>query len=113
MKNYSLLEKREVRLDDNEGMDLKYYLVGNKRSDCAECIDGGKGCSEGEIVYGIKVAKVSPSKEDEVLDEDEVSGITFSMCEAKKLIRILADNTVTPIALAEVVDDWFTSHIYD
>ena len=101
MTNYNLMETRRVRLENEEEIKLEYYLINSTR-----CVDGEGKCIDGENLvgeetnlYGIKLVKEGSDYE-----EDEVTGVTVS--------EELADNTVTPISLVDVVDDWATANLY-
>jgi len=110
MKNYSLLEKRKVTLENKEEINLKYYLVDRKGEGCnEECIQGEVPNNECDIVYGIKLVK--ECVKDKVVEEDEILGFSFSITDAKNFIKKLADNTVTPLSLVYIADDWITSHV--
>jgi len=108
MKNYSLLEKRKVTLENKDEINLKYYLVDRKGEGCnEECIQGDNLGVEDDVVYGVKLVK--ECTKDKSVEEDEISGFTLSIKDAKNFIKKLADNTVTPLSLVNIVDDWITS----
>ena len=109
MKNYSLMENRRVRLENDEEIKLEYYLINSTRSIDGEgkCIDGENLVGDETNVYGIKLVKEGVTTE-----EDEVTGVTFSEEVALDLLKLLADNTVTPVSLVEVVDDYTTARLY-
>ena len=109
MTNYNLMETRRVRLENEEEIKLEYYLINSTR-----CVDGEGKCIDGENLvgeetnlYGIKLVKEGSDYE-----EDEVTGVTLSEEVAVDLLKLLADNTVTPVSLVEVVDDWATATLY-
>ena len=106
MANYNLVETRRVRLENEEEIKLEYYLVNSKRDIDGEgkCIDGENLVGDETNVYGVKLVKEGVNYE-----EDEIAGITFSEKVAMDLIKLLADNTVTPISLVDVVDDFTTA----
>lgn len=109
MTNYSLMETRRVRLENEEEIKLEYYLINSTRSMDGEgkCIDGENLVGDETNVYGIKLVK-----EGITCEEDEVTGVTFSEEVALNLLKLLADNTVTPISLVDVVDDYTTAMLY-
>lgn len=114
MTKYNLLETRSIMLDNEEQITIKYYLINEKRYEGAsECIDGTcalKGAQEYHI-YGVKVVK-SLCDTDLIVEEDEIGGFTDSEDIMTGLIKTLADNTITPAVLGEVVDDWATEHLF-
>ena len=109
MTNYNLMETRRVRLDNEEEIKLEYYLINSTRSvdGDGKCIDGENFVGEETNVYGIKLVK-----EGSTYEEEEIVGVTFDEEEAVDLIKLLADNTVTPISLVEIVDDLTTEKLY-
>ncbi len=109
MTNYNLMETRRVKLENEEEIKLEYYLINSTRSIDGEgkCIDGENLVGEETNLYGIKLVKEGTSYE-----EDEITGVTLSEEVALDLIKVLADNTVTPVSLVEVVDDWTTENLY-
>ena len=114
MTKYNLLETRSIMLDNEEQITIKYYLINETRYEGTnECIDGAcalKGEREYNI-YGIKLVKALKDA-DSIVEEDEIGGITDSEDVALGLLKTLADNTITPAVLGEVVDDWATEHLF-
>lgn len=88
MSNEILKEVREIRFGDNlSNALLEYYLVEN---------DGDR--------FGIKVSK----KTDGVLKISEQRTLEYIVdeeCEADKVIKLLAKNTVTPLTVENVLHD--------
>ena len=109
MTNYNLMETRRVRLENEEEIKLEYYLINSTRYVDGEgkCIDGENFVGEETNLYGIKLVKEGSDYE-----EDEVTGVTLSEEVAVDLLKLLADNTVTPVSLVDVVDDWATANLY-
>lgn len=88
MSNEILKEVRKIRFGDNlSNALLEYYLVEN---------DGDR--------FGIKVSK----KTDGVLKISEQRTLEYIVdeeCEADKVIKLLAKNTVTPLTVENVLHD--------
>ena len=114
MANYSLMEARSIRLEDQVDIKLEYYLVNDKRYEGnTESVDGAVVLKEERVlnIYGVKLVKRILGVE-EVVEEDEIGGITDSEATAKVLIKTLAENLITPMVLGEVVDDWATEKLF-
>lgn len=77
---------KTVETQSGEELELKYYLVLNVTS----------------REYGIAVRSFSGSRRDQVL----FSTLTPDCEKAEALLQKLADGTVTPVTLADVVQDW-------
>lgn len=88
MSNEILKEVRKIRFGDNlSNALLEYYLIEN---------DGDR--------FGIKVSK----KTDGVLKISEQRTLEYIVdeeCEADKVIKLLAKNTVTPLTVENVLHD--------
>ncbi len=80
---YSALEARLV-FDEHNNFCINYYVL------------------EDDGFYGIKAEKV---QNDSVVDESSVKYIFETKDEILDLIKTLADNTVTPFAMAEIIDE--------
>ena len=109
MTNYSLIETRRVRLENEEEIKLDYYLTDTMRQsdDKGKCIDEVNLLGDDTNLYGVKLVKSGATCE-----EDEILGVTLDEKMAIKLLRVLAQNEVTPISLVDVVDDWSTEVLY-
>lgn len=109
MTNYSLIETRRVRLENEEEITLDYYLTDTMRQsdDEGKCIDEVNLLGDDTNLYGVKLVKNGTTYE-----EDEILGVTLDEKMARKLLEVLAQNEVTPISLVDVVDDWSTEFLY-
>lgn len=109
MTNYSLIETRRVRLENEEEITLDYYLTDTMRQsdDEGKCIDEVNLLGDDTNLYGVKLVKNGTTCE-----EDEILGVTLDEKMARKLLEVLAQNEVTPISLVDVVDDWSTEFLY-
>lgn len=109
MTNYSLIETRRVRLENEEEIKLDYYLTDTIRQmdDEGKCIDEVNLIGDETNLYGVKLVKSGAACE-----EDEILGVTVDEQVAMKLIKVLIENEVTPISLVDVVDDWSTEVMY-
>lgn len=80
------MRKMLIRRADVGAFVLEYHLVEESRED-------------GRKDYGIEVCSSSG-------DGDCVRGITVCREEAAALLHLLARNTVTPVTLRDVMEDW-------
>ena len=66
MTNYSLIETRRVRLENEEEIKLDYYLTNTKRYVDGEgkCIDEVNYIGDETDLYGIKLVKEGSTYED-------------------------------------------------
>lgn len=86
--------KQHIETESERKVLLEYYLL----SDVDE---------ENNVYYGAEIHKTdNGSKEIET-----VKGITDSKERAEELIDLLMRNTVTPISMTEVVDDYITEKV--
>lgn len=114
MTNYSLMETRSIKLENEVDINLKYYLINETRYEGNnECFEGACVLKDERLVnvYGVKLVKEVANTE-LAIEEDEIIGITDSEATAKILIKTLADNAITPMVLCEVVDDWATETLF-
>ena len=58
-----------------------------------------------ENKYGIEIVKTEFKNENINVESKEVPNITNNANEADKILKILRDNEVTPIAMQDVLDD--------
>ncbi|MDO5294019.1 MAG: DUF6514 family protein [bacterium] len=96
MREQKLITTKVAGNDDNKKLMLEYYLT-EKKSEETE-----------EVIYGISVTKQS----DEGIESDVVDNISYKKEKVLDLLHILSENTVTPICLAEVLDDLITERMY-
>jgi hypothetical protein len=94
------LEKRievggqEIPFNPGNALELEYYLI--------ESEPAREDAGPGEKGYGIQIIK----KENGVASESAIfRDIHHSRETAEKLVRLLADNTVTPVTLPYIIDD--------
>lgn len=96
MREQRLITTKVASNDLNEELTLKYYLT-SKRS-----------VETDNMVYGISVTKQSPKGE----ESDVVENISYDEEQVLELVHIISENTVTPICLAEILDDLMTERMY-
>jgi hypothetical protein len=92
MGKLELLFSNEVTLEDQRKMKLDYSLT----ESCA-----GESV---EPYYGIQIRKYL----DDVTESDEVSGISYCKDTVVSIIRKLFQYEVTPISMAEIIDELVT-----
>lgn len=95
MTECKLKGTRIVEIMPLREMELKYFLL--------EEIDE----AEQTISYGVEIRKT----ESEQVEVETVKGVTDSKEMADHLIELLVTNTVTPISLVNVVDDYITEKV--
>lgn len=93
MKQAKLLFSSKVKLEDEREMALDYYLT--------EMISE---VDMGTPYFGVGITKKSGA----VTETDEISGVSASKETAISILEKLYRNQVTPISLAEIVDDLVT-----
>ena len=82
-------------------MKLDYYLHESEYSPGAESEPQEPGFWSDEISYGFRVTKT----EVDAFEEARVEYVTVGYDKAKELLRILAENKVTPCCLCDVLED--------
>ncbi len=95
MTECKLKGTRIVEIMPLREMELKYFLL--------EEMDE----AEQTISYGVEIRKT----ESEQVEVEAVKGVTDSKEMADHLIELLVTNTVTPISLVNVVDDYITEKV--
>lgn len=95
MTECKLKGTRIVEIMPLREMELKYFLL--------EEMDE----AEQTISYGVEIRKT----ESEQVEVETVKGVTDSKEMADHLIELLVTNTVTPISLVNVVDDYITEKV--
>lgn len=95
MTECKLKGTRIVEIMPLREMELKYFLL--------EDMDE----AEQTISYGVEIRKT----ESEQVEVETVKGVTDSKEMADHLIELLVTNTVTPISLVNVVDDYITEKV--
>lgn len=96
MKQSLLLYSNEVMLDDERVMKLDYSLTERLSVE-----------NQNEPYYGIRVTKSL----DDLVESDEVTGISESREDVISIIRKLCQFQVTPISMIEIVDDLVTQGV--
>lgn len=92
MRKLELLFSNEVTLEDQRKMKLDYSLTESCAGESAESY------------YGIQIRKYL----DDVTESDEVNGISYSRDTVISMIRKLFQYEVTPISMAEIIDELVT-----
>lgn len=95
MTECKLKGTRIVEIMPLREMELKYFLL--------EEMDE----AEQTISFGVEIRKT----ESEQVEVETVKGVTDSKEMADHLIELLVTNTVTPISLVNVVDDYITEKV--
>lgn len=91
-----VLFSNEVMLEDARVMKLDYYLT-EKNSE-----------TEAETpYYGVRITKYL----DDLVESDEICGISTSRDSVVSIIRKLCQFEVSPISMVEIVDDMVTQGI--
>ena len=93
MKELQLLFSNEVVLEDERIMKLDYSLT-EKVSEL----------DQKTLYYGVKVTK----RLDQIVESDEVTGISHSRDIVVSIIRKLCQFEVTPISMIEIMDELVT-----
>lgn len=96
MKQLQLLFSNEVLLEDSRVMKLDYSLT-EKRLEA----------DQDTSYYGVKITKHL----DNLIESDEVTGISTSKETVITMIRKLCQFEVTPISMVEILDDLVTQGI--
>lgn len=96
MKQLQLLFSNEVLLEDSRVMKLDYSLT-EKRLET----------DQDTSYYGVNITKHL----DNLIESDEVTGISTSKETVITMIRKLCQFEVTPISMAEILDDLVTQGI--
>ncbi len=73
---------------------LKYYITSCK--------------FEGSTVYGVEIDSfLSEGRKEVPYDDEQALKLSYSYNKVIKIIKLLADNLVTPISLNDVLDDLY------
>jgi uncharacterized protein (DUF2267 family) len=97
MKRFSLIGERNVKLENQMEMVLKYYLVEGPSKEQGDM-------DRSIFLYGIKIEK----QFGRIVESEEVEALSYSKEVVLQLIQKLIECTVTPITLVEVVDELIT-----
>ena len=84
-----------------EGMELQYCVLSGKAPE---------GLEKSES-YGVKVTKTQYKEDGGIISETEqINDLFYEEKDAKKFIKFLADNDVTPMALKDVAEDYIVDY---
>ncbi|MDR2899584.1 MAG: DUF6514 family protein [Clostridiales bacterium] len=98
-----VISEKNISLGNDEKLQLQYSLL----SSLSECSVSDRHTNR--CVYGISIDQLSycnEISEESAINFDCVTGITYEESEALNLINALAKNTVTPLSLVYIVDDY-------
>ena len=87
---------REVTCDEVGNWSLDYYLETYTST-------------SNEKFFGVKVCKRIG---EEIIEERETFAITECRVQASAILEYLANGTVTPFVLVEMVDEWFSNDVW-
>lgn len=96
MKTY-LIGRTKYDTENSTQVKLEYYLTEEIRD-----------IKVSSALYGIEVKKKSRNKNGIFLEQERAYPLSYSKTTVEKLIHILLLNTVTPMNLLEIVDDYIT-----
>jgi hypothetical protein len=96
MNQQQLLFSNEVLLEDARVMKLDYALTTREAE-----------CNQNSTYYGVRITKHL----DDVIEFDEISGISSSKDTVVSIIKKLCQFEVTPISMAEIVDELVTQGV--
>ncbi|MDO5521179.1 MAG: DUF6514 family protein [bacterium] len=96
MREQKLITTKVAGNDDNKELMLEYYLTEKESEETKE------------LIYGISVTKRCENQ----VESDVVDNISYEKQQVLDLLHIISENTVTPICLAEVLDDLMTERMY-
>lgn len=88
-----------AQLEDTESgrMELEYYLL-------EECRDTGVDIT----LYGIEIKKLIRENTAIRREKESAGAISYSKTYVEKMIRLLIKNTVTPMGMLEIIDEYIT-----
>lgn len=96
MREQRLIETKQVSTECGEELQLEYYLTSK---DSVE--------EEGKV-YGICIKNHRMDR----IETDVVENISYKEEQVLEFVHILSENTVTPICMAEILDDLITERMY-
>lgn len=96
MKQLQLLFSNEVLLEDARVMKLDYSLTERVFE-----------TNQDTPFYGVKITK----RLDDIVEADEITGISTSKDVVVSIIKKLCQHEVTPISMVEIVDDLVTQGV--
>lgn len=89
MRKTDLMYKKTIRDSRDRPMELAYYLVSEAENGDA-------------VQYGVTIRASRAGARTDA----QLCAITVSAERIEELLRLLADGSVTPVGLRDVVDDW-------
>ena len=92
MKQYEMRGKRVVDIQPERQMSLEYYVISTKSEE------------DGSEVYGASIEKT----EGEKIEKEEIAAISRDKGMVVELVDLMITNTVTPISMVYIVDDYIT-----
>lgn len=92
MKQYEMRGKRVVDIQPERQMSLEYYVISTKSEE------------DGSEVYGASIEKT----EGEKIEKEEIAAISREKGMVVELVDLMITNTVTPISMVYIVDDYIT-----
>ncbi|NLZ80964.1 MAG: hypothetical protein GX913_04075 [Clostridiales bacterium] len=95
MKTNDLIGTKEIWDCNNMKIKLEYYLVATKSK-----------IEEKETLYGIQIIKCQREEREMQKEVEAITGISYSRKLVEQIITSLMDNTVTPMCMLEIVDDY-------
>lgn len=96
MREQRLISTKQVNTECGEVLHLEYYLTSK---DSVE--------EEGKV-YGISIENHHGDR----VETDVVENISYKEEQVLEFVHILSENTVTPICMAEILDDIMTERMY-
>lgn len=96
MKTY-LIGTTKFDAGNNTQIKLEYYLTEEIRD-----------IETSSALYGVEVKKEIRNKNGIFLEQERATSLSYSRTTVENLIHILLLNTVTPMNLLEIVDDYIT-----
>lgn len=91
-----LAAERTVETEIGRPCQLRYYILTEEAE-----LAGSLLCE----TYGVRIVTARDGK----VQAESLRHITFYLSEISRLIQVLADCQVTPIALQDVVEDWIAA----
>ena len=79
---------------------LEYYKIENNNSQ-----------KNGELKYGLEVVKTEYYTNDVKIEKNQLEGLTNDENAIKKILNILKENKVTPIAMQDVIKEILTKRL--
>ena len=87
--------------NDTRTMRLSYYAREYENEWGYHAVGNDKAALVNIVAYGIGIIKT----ESGALEEEYIAGVTGDAAAAREIVKLLADNCVTPCGLADVLSD--------